>query len=60
MKNIIVAATVTSAVLASPVSFAEEKATIDAMLADEPEDNKSAQCRFPARKLWLSQVLPGI
>ncbi|GAB3515209.1 Lnb N-terminal periplasmic domain-containing protein [Photobacterium alginatilyticum] len=38
----------------------ELEATISAMLTDEPEDNKSAQCRFPARKLWLDQVLTGI
>lgn len=38
----------------------ELEATIVAMLTHEPEDNQSAQCRFPARKLWLNQVLPGV
>jgi hypothetical protein len=37
----------------------ELEATIAAMLANESENNGSVQCRFPARKLWLINVLPN-
>ncbi|MEJ2763820.1 DUF4105 domain-containing protein [Photobacterium sp. MCCC 1A19761] len=37
----------------------ELSATIAAMLHKETQPNVSAQCRFPARKHWLSQMLPG-
>ena len=41
----------------SPIS--ELKATIDALVKTETTNN-SVRCRFPARALWLSKMLPNI